>query len=257
MKLTNLQVEADAQLNWPSPANMADYLRLIQSQFSYSDRAADGIPMKLDTKTKRAMLVMENLVADPPPSLSPFFLVPPRSLSLYLLAIYRNEVYFMYPFFNMHRFMTSFRKLFLLATASSLPPAHLGLGCLKEADPTTPLFQCALFMMLSHAVYFANLERNDKAFVSRIFWKCAQSFITLDLLKASNLAAVQTFLIIAVAFNSSLLPGVESKIPAELAYRIARSLGIDSENDQSTTDTTGQVQDIHRHAWYGCVMMNL
>ena len=163
----------------------------------------------------------------------------------------------MYPFFNMHLFEEALRRLFTVSPIPGVAPADLGLGCSKEADGTTPLFQCALFMMLCHAVYFSDLDQEDKAVVSRTFWKCAKRFMTPDLLKRSSLAAVQTFLTIAVAINSSLLPGVQSKIPALLASRIARSLGIDSEHDQTPMTAAGPVHDINRQAWYGCVMMNL
>ncbi|KAL6790514.1 hypothetical protein J3E68DRAFT_410438 [Trichoderma sp. SZMC 28012] len=111
-------------------------------------------------------------------------------------------------------------------------------------------------MMLWHAVYFANLEQEDKEFASAIFWKCAKFFMTEELLETSCLAAVQTQLIIAVALNSSNLQGNERKIPAELAYRIAQCLGIDNEKNLPTAAAEG-VHDADRQAWYGCVMMNL
>ncbi|KAL7916312.1 hypothetical protein GGI35DRAFT_32639 [Trichoderma velutinum] len=249
-------IEAHLKPYGPPPTNAGNYLYIIQTSYCYTSRAADGIPMKLDQKTKKEMIHLEELVTDTPLSPTPPFFMPPRSLSIYLLKLYRHEVYFTYPFFNMNKFMDAVIKLFMLITKFDVSSAYLGLGCSDESNPSTPLFQCSLFMILWHSVYFANLEQEDKLFASRIFWKCAKFFMTDELLKTSCLAAVQTQLIIAVALNSSNLQGNESKIPAELAYHIAQSLGIDNERNQPTSAAAG-VHDADRQAWYGCVMMNL
>jgi hypothetical protein len=171
--------------------------------------------------------------------------------------MYRHEVYFMYPFFNMSIFEEALRRLFTVSPIPGVVPADFGLGCSEEADGTTPVFQCALFVMLCHAVSFLDLDQEDKAVVSRVFWKCAKRFMTPELLNKGSLAAVQTFLIMAIAVNSALLPGDLSKIPAALAFRIAQSLGIDSGHDQIPIAAASPLHDTHRQAWYGCVMMTL
>ncbi|PTB60488.1 hypothetical protein M431DRAFT_183382 [Trichoderma harzianum CBS 226.95] len=256
LKSENPQMEAHLKAYGPPPTNAGNYLYIIQTSYCYISRAADGIPMKLDPITKKELIHLEVLVTNPPiTSTAPFFM-PPRSLSIYLLKIYRHEVYFTYPFFNMNQFTDVVMKFFMLITKSDVSSAYLGLGCSDESNPTTPLFQCSLFMMLWHAVYFANIEQEDKELASRIFWKCAKFFMTEELLETSCLAAVQTQLIIAVALNSSNLQGNERKIPAELAYRIAQCLGIDNEKNLPTAAAEG-VHDADRQAWYGCVMMNL
>ncbi|OTA01869.1 hypothetical protein A9Z42_0021950 [Trichoderma parareesei] len=147
-------------------------------------------------------------------------------------------------------FEEALRRLFTVSPTPGVVPADFGLGCSKEADGTTPVFQCALFVMLCHAVSFLDLDQEDKALVSRVFWKCAKCFMSPDLLNKSSLAAVQTFLIIAVAVNSALLPGDESKIPAVLASRIAQSLGIDRGHDQIPIAAASPLHDTHRQACF-------
>ncbi|KAJ4865187.1 hypothetical protein T069G_01717 [Trichoderma breve] len=249
LKTENPQMEAHLKAYEPPPTNAGNYLYIIQTSYCYTSRAADGIPMKLDPITKKELIHLEVLVTNPPISSTPPFFMPPRSLSIYLLKIYRHEVYFTYPFFNMNQFTDVVMKFFMLITKSDVSSAYLGLGCSDESNPTTPLFQCSLFMMLWHAVYFANIEQEDKEFASAIFWKCAKFFMTEELLETSCLAAVQTQLIIAVALNSSNLQGNERKIPAELAYRIAQCLGIDNEKNLPTAAAEG-VHDANRQAWF-------
>ncbi|KAL7822703.1 hypothetical protein V8C26DRAFT_436854 [Trichoderma gracile] len=157
----------------------------------------------------------------------------------------------------MYIFEEALRRLFTVSETLGVVPADFGLGCSKEADGTTPVFQCALFMMLCHAVSFLDLDLEDKAVASRVFWRCAKRFMTPDILKRSSLATVQTFLIIAVAINSALFPSYQSKIPAALAFRIAESLGIDRGHDQIPIAAASPLHDINRQAWYGCVMMTL
>ncbi|KAL7953666.1 hypothetical protein V8C34DRAFT_48049 [Trichoderma compactum] len=256
LKSENPQMEAHLKAYGPPPSNAGNYLYIIHTSYCYTSRATDGIPMTLDPITQKELIHLEALVTNPPISSTSHFFMPPRSLSLYLLKLYRHEVYFTYPFFNMNQFTDAIMKFFMLITKSDVSSAYLGLGCSDESNPTTPLFQCSLFMILWHAVYFANIEQEDKKFASRVFWKCAKFFMTEELLKTSCLAAVQTQLIIAVALNSSNVRGNERKIPAELAYRIAQDLGIDNEKNLPTAAAAG-VHDADRQAWYGCVMMNL
>lgn len=256
LKSENPQMEAHLKAYGPPPTNAGNYLYIIQTSFCYTSRAADGIPMKLDPITQKELIHLEALATNPPITSTSHFFMPPRSLSLYLLKIYRHEVYFTYPFFNMNQFTDAVMKFFMLITKSDVSSAYLGLGCSDESNPTTPLFQCSLFVVLWHALYFANIDQEDKKFACRVFWKCAKFFMTEELLKTSCLAAVQTQLIIAVALNSSNVEGNERKIPAELAYRIAQNLGIDNDKNLPTAAAEG-VHDADRQAWYGCVMMNL
>ncbi|KAK4077434.1 uncharacterized protein Triagg1_3766 [Trichoderma aggressivum f. europaeum] len=249
LKSENPQMEAHLKAYGPPPTNAGNYLYIIQTSYCYTSRAADGIPMKLDPITQKELIHLEALATNPPISSTSHFFMPPRSLSIYLLKIYRHEVYFTYPFFNMNQFAEAVMKFFMLITKSDVSSAFLGLGCSDESNPTTPLFQCSLFMILWHAVYFSNLEQEDKVFASRVFWKCAKFFMTEELLKTSCLAAVQTQLIIAVALNSSNVQGKERKIPAELAYRIAQNLGIDDEKNLPTAAAEG-VHDADRQAWF-------
>ncbi|UKZ74206.1 hypothetical protein TrVFT333_001865 [Trichoderma virens FT-333] len=156
----------------------------------------------------------------------------------------------------MDKFMHTCIKFFMLVTKLDFSSAYAGLGCSDESNPSTALFQCALFTILCHAVFFANLEEKDKKFASGVFWKCAKFFMTEELLKTSCVAAVQTLLIISVAYNGSTFGVKGRKIPADLACRIARSLGIDNEDDQPASAAAG-VQGANRQTWYGCIMMNL
>ncbi|KAL7808133.1 hypothetical protein V8C44DRAFT_366924 [Trichoderma aethiopicum] len=259
-----LRLGVAARQSKARPANAADYLRIIQSESFCDEKRPKRAPNQLNPKLKSAMLAMEQLVTNPLPSSSssssssaPFFLIPPRSLCLQLVTLYRHEVYFMFPFFNMHLFEEALGRLFTVSPSPGVSSAGFGLGSPKEADGTTPLFQCALFVILCHGVCYLDLGQEDKAFLSRVFWKCAKRFMTPKLLERSSLAAVQTFLTIAVAINSSILPGVQSKIPAMLASRIARSLGIDSGHDRAPIAAANPLNDISRQAWYGCVMMSL
>ncbi|KAH6607261.1 hypothetical protein Trco_003574 [Trichoderma cornu-damae] len=250
----------------PTAANQRDYIFTAQKKCCYffvdaAEAAAAKPVAQLDVLTRAAVMSMESILTEHPVSRQHF--CPPRSLAIYLLDVYRQEVYFMYPFFNMDIFIIGLCKLFRVEPKIEDPPEYYGLGCSKGAGPTSPLFQCALFMMLSHAAHFSNLHKHLKAFVSRVFWKCAKSFITTDLLQGASLAAVQAFLIIAVSFNSSLFPGVEGKVPATLAYCIARSLGIDGEaqgtqttakvavpRDRAAADDQGEAKCIRRQAWF-------
>ncbi|KAM0248373.1 hypothetical protein ACHAQJ_009498, partial [Trichoderma viride] len=179
--------------------------------------------------------------------------LPPLNLSLFLLNTYRLDVFFMFPFFNLTMFIAAFRSLY--EDGAAAPYAFFGLGCSAEAKPQSPMFQCALFMMLSHAAIFSPAAQKQKHLVSRLFWECAMAFITSDLLKADSLASVQTFLVMAVTFNSFGFTGPERRLPAEIAYRLAQHMRLEAGDDG--VERSPEEIEVRRQAWYGCVMMTL
>lgn len=183
-------------------------------------------------------------------------IMPPYELSLYLLRIYHKEVCYLFPFICFSTFMRAYRSFNGdddAATGLSAS-ASFGLGGSAETSDAHPLmFHCALFTMLSHAVKFATMKENDKKFLSRAFWECACAHFTPALVEENSLAAVQTFLILAVSFNSTLFSGDERKIPIEIAYRLGQHMRLDDDSDEYLRSV--EEKEIRRKAWYGCVMM--
>ncbi|RFU81120.1 hypothetical protein TARUN_1074 [Trichoderma arundinaceum] len=243
----------------PRAANYSDKELLNQKSYSYIDSAprsgSDRPLISLDCETKEALSRMKAIIMKD--CTDPLFLMPPRELSIHLVNEYLADVYYMFPFFDRRAFRDALDNLYREEGFKPLP-ARLGLGCPDEADPTSPLFQCALFMMLSHAAHSLHMELEDKLFVSRAFWKCAKWFITPALLDTCSLATVQTFLMLAVVLNSSCSPG-KARIPTELACRIARSLGIRDGNDEVLEDDEGtaRLKKVRARTWYVCVLMSV
>ncbi|KAL6893338.1 hypothetical protein GGI43DRAFT_386573 [Trichoderma evansii] len=183
-------------------------------------------------------------------------IMPPYELSLYLLRVYHKEVCYLFPFICFSTFMRAYRSLNgdgRAATGLS-PSASFGLGGSEEKGSTHSLmFRCALFTMLSHAAKFANMKDKDKGFLSRAFWECACAHLTPALVKEKSLAAVQTFLIISVSFNSTRFSGEERKIPIEIAHRLAQYMRLDDDGDGVMRSL--EEKEVRMKAWYGCVMM--
>jgi hypothetical protein len=236
------------------PRAQSQYNHLTVSGADLMDKTTKEL--KIDTKI--ALVAMMKQLRSSAKDKGPLVL-PPLHLGIYLLNIYRMEVYFLFPFFNLTKFISAFRSLYDFGpdATATLPDAFCGLGCSKEAGPQSPMFQCALFMMLSHATIFSEMKEDHKMFVSRAFWECAVAFITPHLLKTNSVAAVQTFLIISVSFNSSRFPVAERRLPIELAYRLARHMRIDVDVENDGVKKTLDEIDARRRAWYGCVMMTL
>lgn len=183
-------------------------------------------------------------------------IMPPYELSLYLLRVYHKEVCYLFPFICFSTFMRAYRSLNGddgAATGLS-PSASFGLGGSGEGASTHLLmFRCALFTMLSHAAKFAKMKENDKKFLSRAFWECACAHLTPALVKENSLAAVQTFLIVAVSFNSTRFSGDERRIPIDIACRLAQYMRLDDDGDGVVRSP--EEKEVRMKTWYGCVMM--
>jgi hypothetical protein len=183
-------------------------------------------------------------------------IMPPYELSLYLLRVYHKEVCYLFPFICFSTFMRAYRSQNSNAdTATGLSPSvSFGLGGSEEASNTHSfMFRCALFTMLSHASKLAKMKEKDRAFLSRAFWECACAHLTPAIVKENSLAAVQTFLIVAVSLNSTRLQGDRRKIPIEIAYRLAQYMRLDDDSDG--TMRSPEEKEVRMKAWYGCVMM--
>lgn len=183
-------------------------------------------------------------------------ILPPYELSLYLLRVYHKEVYYLFPFICFSTFMRAYRSLNGddgAATGLS-PSASFGLGGSgEEAKAHSLMFRCALFTMLSHASKFSEMKEREKTFLSRAFWECACAHLTPALVRENSLAAVQTFLIVAVSFNSTRFSGDERRIPIEVAYRLAQHMRLDDDGDGVVRSSVEK--EMRMKAWYGCVMM--
>lgn len=182
--------------------------------------------------------------------------MPPYELSLHLLRVYHKEVCYLFPFICFSTFMRAYRGLHgdHGAATGLFPAASFGLGGSGEEPRTHSLmFRCALFTMLSHASKFAKMKQRDKIFLSRAFWECACAHLTPALVKENSLAAVQTFLIVAVSFNSTRFSGDERRIPIEIAYRLAQHMRLDDDGDGVMR--SHEEKEVRMKAWYGCVMM--
>ncbi|PTB45156.1 hypothetical protein M441DRAFT_184180 [Trichoderma asperellum CBS 433.97] len=183
-------------------------------------------------------------------------IMPPYELSLYLLRVYHREVCYLFPFICFSTFMRAYRSLNSDdgAATGHFTSALFGLGGSGEESSTHPLmFRCALFTMLSHAARFSQMKEKDRTFLSRAFWECACAHLTPALVKENSLAAVQTFLIIAVSFNSTRFSGDERRIPIEIAHRLAQHMRLDDVNDGVMRSP--EEKETRMKAWYGCVMM--
>ncbi|KAL7894947.1 hypothetical protein HDV63DRAFT_149506 [Trichoderma sp. SZMC 28014] len=183
-------------------------------------------------------------------------ILPPYELSLYLLRVYHKEVYYLFPFICFSTFLRAYRNLNGDddATTGPSPSASFGLGGSgEETKAHSLMFRCALFTMLSHASKFAEVKESERRFLSRAFWECACAHFTPVLVKENSLAAVQTFLIVAVSFNSTRFSGDERRIPMEIAYRLAQHMMLDDDDDGVARSS--QEKEIRMKAWYGCVMM--
>ncbi|KAL9488245.1 hypothetical protein ACSS6W_000522 [Trichoderma asperelloides] len=183
-------------------------------------------------------------------------IMPPYELSLYLLRVYHREICYLFPFICFSTFMRAYRSLNSDdgAAIGHFTSALFGLGGSGEELSTHPLmFRCALFTMLSHAARFSQMKEKDRMFLSRAFWECACAHLTPALVKENSLAAVQTFLIVAVSFNSTRFTGDERRIPIEIAYRLAQHMRLDDVNDGVLRSP--EEKEARMKAWYGCVMM--
>ncbi|KAK1252534.1 hypothetical protein MKX08_003721 [Trichoderma sp. CBMAI-0020] len=183
-------------------------------------------------------------------------IMPPYELSLYLLRVYHKEVCYLFPFICFSTFMRAYRRANGDKDAATglSPSTSFGLGGSGEtANTHSFMFRCALFTMLSHASKFSKLKEKDKIFLSRAFWECAYAHVTPALVKENSLAAVQTFLIVAISFNSTRFSGDERRIPIEIAYRLAQHMRLGDDGD-GVMRSCGE-KEVRMKTWYGCVMM--
>ncbi|KAK5998854.1 Asg1-like protein [Cladobotryum mycophilum] len=181
--------------------------------------------------------------------------LPPRDLADHLLDRYRQNVYYLFPYFHLPSFESAYQSLWQSNSEPTSPsPYNLGLGCTQEGDATTIVFHCALNAMFSHACHFSDLPPADRIIASQTFFLRAKAFIGLDLLEANNLAVVQTLLTIALSLQATPYP-ISCWNSTGVACRVAQGLGLHIEHRQDSKQPIEK--EIRRRVWYGCVLMDL
>ncbi|KAL7917574.1 hypothetical protein ACQKWADRAFT_325510 [Trichoderma austrokoningii] len=221
---TDAEIPAPTQSGFRLVSNVPDYAHLMDKKTG---------SLKHDHKV--AVTEMLRRIRSALNDQKPADIMPPYELALYLLRVYHKEIHYLFPFICFSTFIRAYRGMngdYGITTGFSPAPSYGLGGTVDEASTHPHMFLCALFTMLSHASKLTSMKERDKTFLSRAFWKCAVAHLSPALIKENSLAAVQTFLIVAVSSNSTRFPiGDERWLPVEIAYRLAQHMRLDDDGD--------------------------
>ncbi|KAJ9613285.1 hypothetical protein H2200_003227 [Cladophialophora chaetospira] len=166
------------------------------------------------------------------------YILPPRHRADHLLNCYWDLVDTLYPFLDKQTFQPMYQ---LLWTGGDL-------------DEEFPTFLCTLNTVFALACNLdAAIEPAHRAREADVFYRRADEFLELDLVRRQSISSVQCFLLLG-QYLQSTHDSQQCWTFVGLAIRIAQSLGLDLPQvaGASPEDETSMI----RRVWHGCVLMD-
>lgn len=179
--------------------------------------------------------------------------LPPRTLADHLVNCYFAKIHTLYPFVHKYAFLAMYRSLW---TAQGFPSGRkptngLGLGDTRVNSIT---FYYALNAIFALGCQFSTVVQAERETTSEAFFRLCKPALDLDSLQGSDLALVQTLLLMVHYLQGSRTPDRCWHVIGT-ACRVAQAIGLHADSGNSNR-SFAEIQ-IRRRVWHGCVMLDL
>lgn len=179
--------------------------------------------------------------------------LPPRTLADHLVDCYFAKIHTLYPFVHKYAFLAMYRSLW---TAQGFPSGRkptngLGLG---DTGVNSITFYYALNAIFALGCQFSTVVQAERETTSEAFFRLCKPALDLDSLQGSDLALVQTLLLMVHYLQGSRTPDRCWHVIGT-ACRVAQAIGLHADSGNSNR-SFAEIQ-IRRRVWHGCVMLDL
>lgn len=181
----------------------------------------------------------------------------PRVMTDYLLDLYWNKVYLIYPFVHRATFMAAYEQLWLPASVHTIPQRPLlGLGGSKKSGFSSAAFHCALNAMMVLGLQFSDLPFTQKNSLSETLTQKAKNQFDLDMLDDGGIYVVQTLLLLTQLFQFTTFPTrCWSTIGG--ACRLAQGLGLHLAERRLLGQFEPVEIELRKRIWHSCLMLDM
>lgn len=172
-------------------------------------------------------------------STAELYVLPPRKAADAMLEVYWNEVHMLYPFLLPHRFMESYRRLWLS----------------EGNDSGDRMMYCILNLIFAIICQVTKRESpSEKATAAEVYRRRATHLLQVNLIGRGSLEIIQALLLMGQYLQSTEWPH-RCWVVIGLAIRISQGLAL---HLPRTTEgiPTQEDRELARRLWHGCIFMD-
>lgn len=172
-------------------------------------------------------------------STAELYVLPSRAKADDMMDIYWNEVHILYPFLLPHRFMESYRRLWMAEKDSS----------------SDEMMYCILNLIFAITCQVTKrVSPSEKAAAAEVYRRRATHLLQVNLIGRGSIEIIQALLLMGQYLQSTEWPH-RCSVVIGLAIRISQGMGL----HLARTTESVQLQEereLARRLWHGCIFMD-
>jgi hypothetical protein len=172
-------------------------------------------------------------------SAAELYVLPSRRTADEMMDVYWNEVHPLYPFLLPHRFMESYRQLWMAENSSS----------------SDKMMYCLLNLVFAITCQVTKrMSPSEKAGAAEVYRRRATHLLQVNLIGRGSIEIVQALLLMGQYLQSTEWPH-RCSVVIGLAIRISQGMGLHLPRTTESIQLQEE-RELARRLWHGCIFLD-